>query len=577
MSLSDTHYDLYCINCGSLNHENETTTYCTKCGGVLAVRYEGASDVVQFPLKRVKPDPLKTTQTELRHLTKLSDRYGVDIYAKLELQNPTGCFKDRGSNIEIQKALEMEKEAVCVASTGNMAASVAAYSSYYNLPCYVFVPEKTPEAKLAQAIIYGANVLKIKGDFSTCEALCRKFAGSGNYYLAGDYVFREEGQKSFSFELLDQGGSDFDYILIPVGCGTNFAAIWKGLKEAHTTGRIDKTPRLVAIQPEQSSPVVEGIIKKKKIIKDHVSTIAGAVAAADPVDFYKVFTGIEESDGLACTVSEEEILISLMELAEVEGIFAEPAAALPLAALKNNTDKFKNTKCLLVITGTGLKDTAVITRHSLPTPILDDSLEQVQEFVQSGFLEMQKKNWGKSHDTVVANLKLDPDHEAIYKKYLERFNKKGKTLTPHEIEVLQSLIFNEETNLKYPVEILDYDIRMKKDGLVSATVSLKFYDRKIDARAKGVGPLDAVLGAVKSVTDPEIPVYVKNHNVEIISPASNSLVVVSLTLEYRGKDYVTRSASPDTIEAGLNAFIKGLAVVTGRTNGVGKQKANQNV
>lgn len=563
-------YDLYCVNCGSLNREEETTTYCTQCGGVLTVKYRETGSDIRFPLNELKPDPLKNYQTELRYLSKLSGRYGVDIYAKLELQNPTGCFKDRGSNIEVQKALEMNKEAVCVASTGNMAASVAAYSSYYNLPCYVFVPEKTTEGKLAQTIIYGANVLKIKGDFSICEALCRKFAKSGNYYLAGDYVFREEGQKSFSFELIEQGGDDFDYILIPVGCGTNFAAIWKGLKEAHDIGKIDKMPHLVAIQPEHSSPVVEGIFKRKKIIKEQVSTIAGAVAAADPVDFYKVLIDIQESDGSACTVSEEDILVSIMELAETEGIFVEPASALTLAALKNDADKFKNKKCLLVITGSGLKDTAVITRHSLPAPVLDNNLKQVQDFVQSGYLEMQKNTWGKSHDTIVANLKLDPDHEVIYKKYLDHFNKKGKTLTPHEIEVLQSLIFNEETDLTYPVEILDYDIRMKKDGLVSSTVSLKFNGHEVDASAKGVGPLDAVLSAVKSVTDPQFPMEVVNHNVEIVSPAANSLVVVSLTLRYRGKEYVTKSASPDTIEAGLNAFIKGLAVVHEQTGAISK-------
>lgn len=561
MSRAGRDYDLHCVNCGSLNREEETTTYCTRCGGVLTVKYRQTGNDIQYPLQHLRADPLKTYQTDLRYLPKLSKLYEADIYAKLELQNPTGCFKDRGSNIEVQKALELKKEAVCVASTGNMAASVAAYASYYNLPCYVFVPEKTPEGKLAQTIIYGANVLKIKGDFSTCEALCRKFAQSGNYYLAGDYVFREEGQKSFSFELIDQGGTDFDYILIPVGCGTNFAAIWKGLKEAQSLNRIQKMPRLIAIQPEQSSPVVEGIFKKKKIIKEQVSTIAGAVAAADPVDFYKVMTDIMESDGTACTVSEEDILVSIMELAETEGIFGEPASALPLAALKNDRDKFKNKKCLLVITGIGLKDTAVITRHSLPAPVLDNNLKQVQDFVQSGFLEMQKNIWGKSHDTIVANLKLDPDHEAIYKKYLDHFNKKGKTLTTHEIEVLQSLIFNEETNLSYPVEILDYDIRMKKEGLVSATVNLKLNGRRVDAKAKGVGPLDAVLSAVKSVTDPLTPLEVINHNVEIISPAANSLVVVSLTLQYHGKEYVTKSASPDTIEAGLNAFIKGLAVV----------------
>ncbi|MDZ7682192.1 MAG: pyridoxal-phosphate dependent enzyme [Fodinibius sp.] len=126
------------------------------------------------------------------------------------------------------------------------------------------MPEKTTDAKIAQATIFDANIIRIKGDFSTCEALCRKFAKSGNYYLAGDYVFREEGQKSFAYELLEQGGADADYIFVPVGCGTNFGAIWKGFTELKEAGHIDKRPQMIAIQPEQSSPVVEGIFKKRK-------------------------------------------------------------------------------------------------------------------------------------------------------------------------------------------------------------------------------------------------------------------------------------------------------------------------
>src|SRR5699024_2680225 len=141
----------------------------------------------------------------------------------------------------------------------------AAYACYFNIPCFVFVPEKTTEAKLAQATIFDANIIRIKGSFSTCERLCREFAKSGNYYLAGDFVFREEGQKSFSYELHEQGGSEVDYIFIPIGCGTNFSAIFKGYKEMKEGGLIDKIPKFVAIQPDQSSPVVDGIFKKKRL------------------------------------------------------------------------------------------------------------------------------------------------------------------------------------------------------------------------------------------------------------------------------------------------------------------------
>jgi len=482
------------------------------------------------------------------------------MYAKLEFDHPTGCFKDRGSYIEVQKAKELNADAICVASTGNMAASVAAYACYFSIPCFVFVPEKTTDAKIAQATIYDANIIRIKGDFSTCQELCSKFAKSGNYYLAGDYVFREEGQKSLSYELVEQSGDDFDYIFVPVGCGTNFGAIWKGFTELRAAGRISKLPKMIAIQPNQSSPAVEGIFKKKKIIKKQVNTMAQSVAASDPVDFHKVLLGIEESDGSAYTVTEDEILQSLKEMTVEEGIFTEPASALPLAALKNNLDTFKGKKCLLLLTGSGLKDTKVVVKHSLSSPVLSPDIKKVEKYIKSGYIQMQKDSWGKSRDTFMANLKMDKEHEQLYNDYVTKINKKGKTLSNNEIEVLQSLIFNEDLNLDYPAEILDYKVTMRRHGLVHAIVKLDLEKEEVVSEAQGVGPIDAILSAIKSKTDSVFPLEVKNHEVEILSPDTDSLVVVTLTLAHNEQEWISKGASPDTLEAVIQAFTKGLAI-----------------
>ena len=414
-----------CIMCGAENSEHETTTYCTVCGGVLSIEYNEARKEIQYPLKEIVPDPLKNHPSALKRLNRLSDTYQAELFAKLEFEHPTGCFKDRGSYIEVQKALELDADAICLASTGNMAASVAAYACYFKIPCFVFVPESTSEAKIAQAIIYDATIIRIQGDFSTCETLCREFATSGNYYLAGDYVFREEGQKSFSYELVEQGGSDFDYIFIPVGCGTNFAAIFKGFREMKKAGIVDHIPSLIAVQPEESSPVVEGIFKKKKIQKEKVTTMASAVAASNPIDFYKVLNGIKVTNGKAFTTTEDEILISLREMAVEEGHFTEPACALPLAAFKNHPELFKNSKCLLVLTGSGLKDTKVVAKHSLTPPVLEPDIEHIKSYINSGFIEMQKESWGKSRDMDLANLKMDENHKKLYQEYIERINKRG--------------------------------------------------------------------------------------------------------------------------------------------------------
>jgi len=560
MASATTDYELRCVANGHLNSEEETTTYCTQCDSVLRVYYDAPSDDIQFPLKELKPDPMKTHPSALKKLDRLSETYDADLWAKLEFEHPTGCFKDRGSYIEVQKALELGADAICLASTGNMAASVAAYACYFKIPCFVFVPEKTTDAKIAQATIYNANIIRIKGDFSTCEALCREFAKSGNYYLAGDYVFREEGQKSFPYELLEQDGDDFDYIFVPVGCGTNFGAIWKGLTELKESGKISKLPKMIAIQPEQSSPVVEGIFKKEKIIKKQVNTMAQSVAASDPVDFHKVMLGIEESDGSAYTVTEDEILQSLKEMTVEEGHFTEPACALPLAAFKNNIDTFNNKKCLFILTGSGLKDTKVVAKHSLSSPVLSPDINKVTNYIKSGFIEMQKDSWGKSRDTFMANLEMDEDHEKLYNEYVSKINKKGKTLSNKEIEVLQSLIFNEDLDLEYPVEVLDYKVTMRKHGLVQAAVKLDLQGEEIISEAKGVGPIDAILSAIRAETNSVFHLEVKNHEVEILSPDTDSLVVVTLTLANNDQEWVSKGASPDTLEAVIQAFTKGLAI-----------------
>ena len=514
MKSTNTGYELRCIINNHLNDERETSTFCTTCGNPLTVIYNEVTEEIQYPLKNAIPDPLKTGPTSVVHLKRLSEQYGAELYGKLEFEHPTGCFKDRGSYVEVQKAIELGVDGICVASTGNMAASVAAYSCYFNVPCYVFVPEKTPPSKLAQATIYGANVIKIKGDFLTCEKLCRAFAKSGNYYLAGDYVFREEGQKSFSYELYEAGLTDFDYIFVPVGAGTNFSAIHKGFKEMKAAGLVTHIPSFVAVQPKQSSPVIDGIFKKEKVIATSVNTMADAVAVGDPFDFYKVLQGIEKTDGYAFTVTENEILDSMREMALNEGIFTETACALPLASLKNNVETFKGKKCLFILTGLGLKTSQIVSKYAFSSPVLSPSVDHVQRYIESGFLDVQKASWGQSRNTVLPNVKMGEEHTRLYEEYVSNINKKGKTLSNSEIEVLHSLVYNEEIDLDYPVQVVDYKITMRKDSLVTATVKLDINGKEVKSKDKGVGPMNAVLSAIKRKTDSIVPLQVMNHEVD---------------------------------------------------------------
>jgi threonine synthase len=529
------------------------------------VEYHRQSSDIQYPIGEHFIDPLRSFPTELRHLQHLSERYGCEIWAKMELQNPTGCFKDRGSFIEVVKAKEFSADAICLASTGNMAASVAMYAAYFNIACYVFVPENTSEGKLAQASIYGAKVLRIKGDFSACEQLCKSFAKSGNYYLAGDYVFREEGQKSFSYELISQQKAPFDFVLVPVGCGTNFAAIYKGFSEIKAIGDIENIPSLICIQPEKSSPVVEGVFKRKKVVKQSVSTQATAVAAADPIDFYKVLDAIDKTNGHAFTASEEQILQSLREMASTEGIFTEPACALPLAALKNELPLFTGKRVLLVLTGTGLKDTGVVSRNVLPSPVIKNDVQQVLDYLESGYPDMQEESFGKPRDTLLTQIKFPAGKKELFEQYLLRINQRGKSLTTSEREVLQTLVFNDDTTLEYPVTVTDYSIIMKKNGLVHAKVVIQTSQGEMEVAHDGVGPLDAVLMAIQVVTESILPVKLTDHRLEVLSPGTNALVVASITLSHNDFEVEAKAASTDVIEAGLDAWTKSYAMLYRKT------------
>src|SRR5699024_1554062 len=196
----------------------------------------------------------------------------------------------------------------------------------------------------------------------------------------------------------------------------------------------------------------------------------------------------------------------------------------------------------------------------LSSPVLSPEIEKVIKYISSGFIEMQKDSWGKSRDTFMANLKMDEAQEQLYNDYVSKINKKGKTLSSNEIEFLQSLIFNEDLDLDYPAEVLDYKLTMRKHGLVHAAVKLDLQGEEIVTEAKGVGPIDAILGAIKSETDNLFPLEVKNHEVDILSPDTHSLVVVTLTLTNNDQEWISKGASPDTMEAVVQAFTKGLAI-----------------
>ena len=325
-------YKLKCIECGQEYDETKEYTNCHKDNSPLEVvmNYDLIQErmnrhaLMQMPRKATKYVdfyPIKDKRkiitlneggTPLYHAENLGKKFGLkNLYIKYEGANPTGAFKDRGTMVEITKAIELGKKAVVCASSGNMAASVSAYCAKASLPAYVLVPQGTPIGKLAQTLAYGARIIQIRGTYDAAAILTRQIAIKNDYYLAGDYAYRLEGQKSQAYEIVEQlNWKAPDKVIVPIGCGTNSSAIWKGFKEYQMLGFSDSLPKMIGIQAEGASPVVQSFNKhlNKVLPIEKVSTVASAICVGNPLDGQKVLRALYESNGMALCVGDNETL-----------------------------------------------------------------------------------------------------------------------------------------------------------------------------------------------------------------------------------------------------------------------------
>lgn len=304
---------------------------------------------------------LKEGNTPLLYSDKLSKRLGdgYEVYLKYEGINPTGSFKDRGMTVAVSKALEEKSEAVICASTGNTSASAAAYAAKANIKCIVLIPKGAIAlGKLAQALIHGAQVLAINGNFDEALNLVKEIAKSYPMTLVNSInPFRLEGQKTGTFEICDCLRHNPDYHFIPVGNAGNITAYWKGYKEYKSKGKIKGLPKMMGFQAEGAAPIVRGrVIRNPK-------TIATAIRIGNPASWKKAEEARDESGGLIDMVSDKEILDSYKYLANAEGLFVEPASAASVAGLLKLSRKgyFKKkqkgvVRIVCVLTGHGLKD-----------------------------------------------------------------------------------------------------------------------------------------------------------------------------------------------------------------------------
>jgi len=292
------------------------------------------------------------------------------LYFKYEGLNPTGSFKDRGMVVAVAKALEAGSRVLMCASTGNTSASMAAYAARAGVRAIVVVPSgEIALNKLSQALMYGAKVVALKGNFDTALEAVRELTSRYPVALMNSVnPNRLEGQKTAAFEVVDVLGDAPDYLLLPVGNAGNITAYWKGFREYHAAGRSTRLPRMIGAQAEGAAPIVNGhpVAQPK--------TVASAIRIGNPASWEGATTARDESGGVIAAVTDTEILSAQIRLANSEGLFAEPASAAPLALLFRLVREGKIQKdsiTVVVLTGSGLKDPDAALKNVEPPIELD--------------------------------------------------------------------------------------------------------------------------------------------------------------------------------------------------------------
>lgn len=383
-----------CETCEATYPERDPRVSCAACGGLLALRQHrpvggaealktawqarGGSGVWRY--QEVVLPTVHTTaivshpegNTPLLSRPALSEWAGVGaLQFKHEGHNPTGSFKDRGMTVAVTQARRIGATAVACASTGNTAASLAAYAAQAGIPALVLMPEgKVAEGKLAQSIAYGARVVQVDGDFDACLRLVGEAASELGVYLANSVnPFRLEGQKTIILEMLQQlDWAPPDWIAVPAGNLGNTAAFGKALEEAHAWGLIRRMPRLLAVQAEGASPFAQGFAANfRERITVQAETVATAIRIGAPASWERAVRAIRLTEGQVIAVTDEEILEAKARI-DAAGVGCEPASAASLAGVRRLVRAgliAPDDRVVAVLTGHLLKDPGVVLDYHL--------------------------------------------------------------------------------------------------------------------------------------------------------------------------------------------------------------------
>jgi threonine synthase len=408
---------LRCLKCGEEHAPEKNLYVCKKCGGKLEIRYDYgaiAEKINKKVLAGRQPGVWKYLEllplTDEKNIVALGEGgtplLGAKnlarelrmkhLWLKDETRNPTASFKDRPMTVGVSKAREFGAKTVVVASSGNAAIAVAAYSAKAGIDCYAFVPAEVPAAKVAQLSIYGAHVIRAKakgkGDptYKLMRMAWERYGWAPLPSCGAFNPYQPEGSKTMSYEIVEQLGWRVpDWVMVPTGAGTLLSGNAKGYFEFERLGFIKSMPRLVSVQAEGCAPLVKAFKENTQPYKiptwENPQTLAGGLVDPYPWDADTTVPAIKRSKGTAETVSDEEILSAEKLLAETEGIFAEPSGAAGLAGLIKLLKAGvidRSDDVVVEITGGGLKDVGTAMQLVREPPTIEPELRQLEKLVR---------------------------------------------------------------------------------------------------------------------------------------------------------------------------------------------------
>ncbi|MDR1655523.1 MAG: threonine synthase [Treponema sp.] len=394
-----------CVRCGAEHEANDSTLTCVKCGGMLEIVYdyeyiktrltrEKLAERKEFSMWRYmellpveegsRLSPLRAGWSPLYRADRLGELLGIKtLYIKDDGLNPTSSLKDRASAIAVVRAAHAGRDTVACSSTGNAASSLAGAAAAMGLRAFIFVPERAPAGKVAQLLIFGAQVISVRGNYEETFRLSAEAIERWGWYNRNAAInpYLMEGKKTVSLEIAEQ--LDFkvpDYAAISVGDGCTIAGVWKGFKDLYAIGLIEKLPRLISVQAEGCCPVNRAIETGKPIEWMEENTIADSIAVGAPRNGDKALMAIRESGGITVNVSDAEILETMKILGKSCGVFGEPAGVAGTAGLKKAAALIPaDATVVSVVTGNGLKDIVSARKTAGEAMLLPPDMDALTE------------------------------------------------------------------------------------------------------------------------------------------------------------------------------------------------------